>query len=65
MNKYLNRNVRPVRDDRSMSTKVRTRGTAYEELEEFASYWTSLDTCRRRMERSLMYAKEDQWGKER
>ena len=62
MNKYLNRNVRPVRDDRSMSTKVRTRGTAYEELEEFASYWSSLDTCRRRMERSLMYAKEDQWG---
>lgn len=62
MNKFLNRSVKPKRDDRTKETVYRTRGTAYEELEEFASYWSSLYTARKKMERSLMYAKEDQWG---
>lgn len=62
MNKFLNRSVKPRRDDRTKETVYRTRGTAYEELEEFASYWSSLYTARKKMERSLMYAKEDQWG---
>lgn len=62
MNKFLNRSVKPKRDDRTKETVYRTRGTAYEELEEFSSYWSSLYTARKKMERSLMYAKEDQWG---
>lgn len=62
MNKFLNRSVKPKRYDRTKETVYRTRGTAYEELEEFASYWSSLYTARKKMERSLMYAKEDQWG---
>ena len=62
MNKFLNRSVKPKRDDRTKETVYRTRGTAYEELEEFASYWSSLYTARKKMERSLMYTKEDQWG---
>lgn len=62
MNKFLNRAVKPKRDDRMKGAVHRTRGTAYDELEEFASYWSSLYTARQKMERSLMYAKEDQWG---
>lgn len=62
MNKFLNRNVRPKREYRNAGAVNSKRGTAYDELEEFASYWSSLYRAREKMERSLMYAKEDQWG---
>lgn len=62
MNKFLNRKVKPARDYQTKDTVKRTRGTAYDELEEFSSYWSSLYTARSKMERSLMYAKGDQWG---
>lgn len=48
MNKFLNRSVKPKRDDRTKEAVHRTRGTAYNELEEFASYWSSLYTARQK-----------------
>lgn len=61
-NKFLNRNVKPKRDNRKRETVSRQRGTAYDVLEEFASYWSSLSEARRKLRRSIMYAYEDQWG---
>ena len=62
MNKFLNRNVKVKNLTRRPASAVRERGTAYDVLEEFASYWSSLSTARKKMKRSVMYAYEDQWG---
>lgn len=65
MNKFLNRKVRPDSPEErkgSSAASARSRGKAYEELEEFASFWSSLEEARRKMRRSVMYAYEDQWG---
>lgn len=61
MNKFLNKSVKPRREKRESSFQ-RERGKAYEILEEFASYYSSLSEARRKLERSIMYAYEDQWG---
>lgn len=61
-NKFLNKSVRPTRDDRLKETVHRSRGKAYDILEEFAAYYFSLSEARRKLQRSIMYAYEDQWG---
>lgn len=61
-NKFLNRGVRPKKNDRLEETVHRSRGKAYDVLEEFAAYYYSLSQARAKLQRSIMYAYEDQWG---
>lgn len=61
MNKFLNRSVKPTkRKDKEIVPHE--RGVAREFLDECSACWASLETARRKMRRSLMYAYEDQWG---
>jgi len=61
MNKFLNRGVKPLKTKEKQAVP-RERGEAHEFLEECAACWASLETARKKMRRSLMYAYEDQWG---
>lgn len=63
MNKFLNRSVRGTKQTNEPRHKpIRRQGQAHDVLEEFAACWNSLETARRKMRRSIMYAYEDQWG---
>lgn len=61
MNKFLNRNVKPVRK-KDASREQRRNEKHLDILDEFSKYWASLDEARQKMRRSVMYAYEDQWG---
>ena len=69
-NKFLDRRVRPALDDPAryedhpaMSREKPDNGNHYwNVLQEFANCWNSLSEARRKLERSIMYAYEDQWG---
>ena len=69
-NKFLDRRVRPAITDPSryedhpaMSRERPDNGNwYYDVLKEFANCWNSLSEARRKLDRSIMYAYEDQWG---
>ena len=61
MNKFLTRAVKPKKDKKK-ERSTRRSGRHLDILDEFAKHWQSLETARRKMRRSVMYAYEDQWG---
>lgn len=61
MNKFLNRNVKV--SSRKRDTYIpRRESQNLDALDEFSKYWSSLETARKKLKRSIMYAYEDQWG---
>ena len=63
-NKFLNRTTRGKRGEKPSPLPVSggERARRDDVLMEFNADWMSLDLARKRRERSLMYAHEDQWG---
>lgn len=62
MNKFLNKNVRGDRGQRSAAPSIHRDRSNMDVLEEFARCWYQLESARRNMERNMMYAWGDQWG---
>lgn len=62
MNKFLNRNVRGVRENNPSSPSIHRERVNLDILEEFAHCWYQFESARRNMERNTMYAWGDQWG---
>lgn len=61
-NKFLNASVVPKKHVDAKETFRRENGKEYNTLQRFASCWYSLAQARQKLERSIMYAYEDQWG---
>lgn len=60
MNKFLNSKY--VKPSKKSTVIPRENGKAYDIIQECAACWSSLETVRKKMRRSVMYAYEDQWG---
>ena len=60
MNKFLNSKY--VKPSKKSTAIPREKGKAYDIIQECAACWSSLETVRKKMRRSVMYAYEDQWG---
>lgn len=60
-NKFLNRSVK-VSGANTIQNKEKSRTKNFDVLEEFQACWSSLSAARKKMQRSMMYAYEDQWG---
>lgn len=61
-NKFLNRSVKASTQKKEVELNNSIDNKNTDILNEFQACWSSLETARQKMRRSLMYAYEDQWG---